>query len=418
MRKQHNLNGEIQIVITGIGVVSPLGSGKENFWANLAQGVNGIRPVTSYDLSDCPLQVGGEVADFHPEKWLGNKGMRYVHRGTKMLSSALFLVLQDAGLQPCPDVSKELGMVIGTAFGNFIQTTEYTQRILSANGAGLLPMDGYDAALNSAVNYATVHFKLKSCVRTLSSGQSSGLDSIVCASRLIRLGKARRVIAGGFEQLSPDNYHIYTRRNETARSCSAPAPAVSMPFDRRRSGFVPGEGCWLFLLEDFETAKQRGATIYAEIAGWGSFFAGAQDQCCNQRKEKVQKSMTAALANAATRKEEVQLIVAAAQSGTQYDWIEGRAIQETFQNRVPVTCPKSMTGECFGASGSMELATALLALNQGIVAPTIHYQERDPAVGLNSIVTRPRQADIQTALIHALDLSVNTSSLLIRKHRP
>lgn len=405
-----------KVVITGIGVISPLGFGKEDFWRNLAHGRSGIGPVSSFDLSSSLVRVGGEVKDFHPETYLGSKGLRYVQRGTKMLSSAIKLAVEDARLQVDEDLSRHTGLVVGTAFGNFIQTTEYTQRIMTSNPSELLPMDGFDAALNSAINYTTVHYKLKTCARTFSSGFASGIDAVADGARLIRFGQAQRVVAGGFEQLSPDNYMIYSIKEQMASPLRNGEP-LSMPFDRRRNGFIPGEGCWLFVLEAYEVAASRGAKIYAEIGGYGGLFLGNRRLDREQKIGRMKRVIERAVNDAGLAKEEVELVSAAAHSGPEYDLVEGKAIKEYFGDNVLVTATKSMLGECFGASGAMQLASALLSIDQAIVPPTINYNEIDSEIDLRSVVTTPRQQQIRVAAVNAFDLSANSSCLLLKSGR-
>ncbi len=196
-------------VVTGIGIVSPLGIGHQDFWKNLVSGNSGIAPMECLDLSRYECKNGAEVKGLNPEEFLGRKGLRYLNKGTKFLGSSVKMALDDANLEIDEELSNQTGILIGSSLGNFSQTTDYFHDIARENPSELLPMQSYDVALNSSINYASVVFKIKNFARTISSGFTSSTDAIGNALKLIQNGLAKVIITGGVEQISLDLYMIF-----------------------------------------------------------------------------------------------------------------------------------------------------------------------------------------------------------------
>ena len=394
------------VVITGTGVVSPLGCSWEEFSSALRLGTSGIGPVTTLDLSAAPARVGAEVRDVRADERLGGKGIKYVLRGTRLLTVAVQQALQDAGLEDSEEARAETGLIVGTAHGNFPQTTDYTQKILTHDPTDLLPMEGFDAALNSATNFAAVRFKLQACVSTLSSGFASSTDALGTAAGLIRSGQATRVVAGGMEQLSLD---VFLLASDEGRLARGEAEGLSAPYDRRRRGFVLGEGCYLFVLEDGDVARGRGARNRGTVAGYGSLFTGGR-----RGADSMKTVMRLALERAGVAPRSVDLVSASASSSREADVIEGAAIGGLLGPEVPITAVKSMLGECMGASGALQTAAALVALESSTIPPTINTTEVDPEIPPIALVSRPLERAVRTVLVPSLDLQANSACLVVR----
>ena len=393
------------VVITGTGVVSPLGCSWEEFSSALRLGTSGIGPVSTLDLSASPARVGAEVRDLRADERLGGKGIKYVMRGTRLLTVAVQQALRDAGLED-EATWAETGLIVGTAHGNFPQTTDYTQKIFTSDPTDLLPMEGFDAALNSATNFAAVRFKLQACVSTVSSGFASSADALGTAAGLIRSGQATRVVAGGMEQLSLDAFLLAAEEGRLARGT---ADGLSAPYDRRRQGFVLGEGCYLFILEDGDAARARGARIRGTVAGYGSLFTGGR-----RAADSLKTVMRLALERAGAAPRSVDLVSASASSSREADFIEGAAIGGLLGPEVPVTAVKSMVGECMGASGALQTAAALVALESGTIPPTITTTDVDPEIQPLALVSRPLARAVRTVLVPSLDLQANSACLVVR----
>jgi len=404
-------------VVTGIGVVSPLGIGHQDFWKNLVSGNSGIAPMECLDLSKYECKNGAEVKDLNTEEFLGRKGLRYLNKGTKFLGSSVKMALDDANLEIDEELSNQTGILIGSSLGNFSQTTDYFHDIVREGPSELSPMQSYDVALNSSTNYASVVFKLKSFARTISSGFTSSTDAVGNAIKLIQNGKTNVIIAGGVEQISLDLYMIFYMRKMLARANGA-GSEISMPFDKRRSGFIMSEGSYVFVLENHDYAVSRGARIYGEVSGYGSVFAGGRNSDIGKRVEKAGNAMKKCIDDAGISPDDIDLINANGNSGKLSDLIESKAIKELFGERskeIPVHTVKSALGESYGASGAMQTASALLSINNSLIPPTINYEEEDPECKLN-VVNEKLKEEVNTVLINSFDLSGNNSCLIVRKH--
>ena len=403
-------------VATGIGVVSPLGIGHQDFWKNLVSGNSGIAPMEYLDLSKYECKYGAEVKDLNTEEFLGRKGLRYLNKGTKFLGSSVKMALDDAKLEIDEELSNQTGILIGSSLGNFSQTTDYFHDIAREDPSGLSPMQSYDVALNSSINYASVVFKLKSFARTISSSFTSSTDAIGNAIKLIQNGKANVIIAGGVEQISLDLYMIFYMRKMLARA-NGTGSEISMPFDKRRNGFIMSEGSYVFVLENYDYAVSRGARIYGEVSGYGSIFAGGRNSDTGKRVEKAGNAMKKCIDDASMSTDDIDLINANGNSGKLPDLIEAKAIKELFgeESNIPVHTVKSSLGESYGASGAMQTASALLSINNGLVPPTINYEEKDPECNLN-VVNERLEKEVNTVLINSFDLSGNNSCLIVKKH--
>lgn len=453
-----------RVVITGIGIISPLGFGHEEFWRSLIEGKSGIAPIASIDTTNYKCKLGAEVKNLQPEQYLGNKGIKYITKGTRFLASAIKLALADANLQLNESLFDKTGIIVGSALGNYSETTDYTYDIVRNNPSELLPMQSYDVALNSSINFASVFFKIKGPARTISSGFTSSTDAIGNAYNLIQNGKADIVITGGVEQISLDAYVIFYMQKLLAGSTpppplltgsSSPPPLlkggrgdleVSVPFDKRRNGFIMSEGSYVFVLEELGFAKNRGAKIYAEVKGYACTNAGRKNGSFRQRLDRAGKAMTDAMEDAGLSPEKVDLISANGNSSKIIDLIEAKAIQEVFRNReepVLVSSIKGALGEPYGASGAMQMAGAVLSIRDGIIPPMYpewgmrnaecgmqegsHFNsefhnpqssfQRDPECDLNFVDSRPLTPDsrLDTVLINSLDYSGNNACLVIQR---
>lgn len=406
-----------RVVITGIGVVSPLGIGHQDFWKNLVSGNSGIAPIECLDLSKYECKNGAEVKGLNPEEFLGRKGLRYLNKGTKFLGSSVKMALDDASLEIDEDMSNQTGILIGSSLGNFSQTTDYFHDIARENPSELSPMQSYDVALNSSINYASVVFKIKNFARTISTGFTSSTDAIGNALKLIQNGKADVIIAGGVEQISLDLYMIFYMRKMLA-GANGTGSEISMPFDKRRNGFIMSEGSYVFVMEDYDHALSRGARIYGEVSGYGSIFAGNRSSDIGKRVEKAGNAMKKCINDAGISPDDIDLISANGNSGKMSDFIEAKAVRKLFaeeSEKIPVHAVKSALGESYGASGAMQTASALLSINNGLLPPTINYEENDPECNLN-IVGERLEKEVNTVLINSFDLSGNNSCLIVKKH--
>lgn len=404
---------EKRVVITGIGVVSPLGCGKEVFWNNLIEGKSGIAPMSSLDLSPYKCKLGGEVRDLKPETYLGIKGLKYLNKGTRFLGSASRMALDDAKLTQGDSLSNQMGIVIGSSLGNFSETTDYFYEIIRNNPSELSPMLSYDVALNSSINYVSVIFKIKGLARTISSGFTSSTDAIGDAFKMIRRGMAKVIIAGGVEQISIDLYLIFYIRG--LLSGIDGGREACTPFDRERNGFVMAEGSYVVILEELQHALDRGANIYAEINGFGSTFVGGKNHSDDIRILRAERAMYDALEGAGVKKEDIDLISANANGCKMQDKVEAKAIQSLFGtngNHIPISAIKSNVGESYGTSGAAQLISTTMSINTGIIPHITNHKEKDPEINLNLILEKPIKKEINHALLNSMDYDGNNSCLV------
>lgn len=406
-----------RVVITGLGVASPLGCSKEDFWNNLIAGKTGVAPMSSLDLSPYKCKLGGEIRDLKPEIHLGSKGLKYLNKGTRFLGSAAKMSLNDAKLPQDGSLSDQIGIVIGSSLGNFSETTDYFYEIIRNNPSELSPMLSYDVALNSSINYVSVIFKIKGLARTISAGFTSSTDAIADASKMIQRDMAKVIVAGGVEQISIDLYLIFYLRG--LLSGLDGTREASLPFDKARNGFVMSEGSYVVILEELQHALDRGAHIYAEVKGFGNTFVGGKNHPAEVRVRRAEKAMNDALEDAGVKKGDVDLISANANGCKMQDAVEAKAIQSLFganSNCIPLSAIKSNIGESYGTSGAAQLISSLMSINTGQIPHIINHSNKDPEINLNLVLEKSLKKEIQNAVINAMDYEGNNSCLVISKY--
>lgn len=405
-----------RVVITGIGIVSPLGFTKEAFWNSLIEGKSGITPMTSLDLSLYQCKLGGEVKDLHPEIYMGSKGLKYLNKGTRFLGSASRLAIDDAKLPTDGSLSDRMGIVIGSSLGNFSETTDYFYEIIRNSPSELSPMLSYDVALNSSINYVSVLFKIKGLARTISAGFTSSTDAVGDAYKMIRRGMVEIIVAGGVEQVSIDLYLIFYLRG--LLSGINGTKEVSAPFDKEGNGFVMAEGSYVVILEELQHALERGASIYAEVKGFGNTFVGGRKYPSDVRTRRAEKAMQEALGDAGLKKEEIDFISANANGCKMQDAIETKVIQSLFGengSRTHVSAIKSNLGESYGASGAAQIISTAMSLERGLIPHMINYKNKDSECNLNLILERPLKKEIKNAIISNIDYDGNNSCLVLSR---
>lgn len=405
-----------RVVITGLGVISPLGCGKEVFWDNLIAGKSGIAPMTTLDLSPYTCKLGGEVRDLKPEIYLGSKGLKYLNKGTRFLGSASKMAIDDAKLPADGSLSEKMGIIIGSSLGNFSETTDYFYEIIRNNPSELSPMLSYDVALNSSINYVSVIFKIKGLARTISAGFTSSTDAIGDAFKMIQRDMAKVIVAGGVEQVSIDLYLIFYLRG--LLSGLDGTREASLPFDKERNGFVMAEGSCVVILEELQHALDRGAHIYAEVKGLGNTFVGGKDHPAEVRVRRAEKAMHEALEDAGIKREDVDFISANANGCRMQDAVEAKAIQSLFgagSDRIPVSAIKSNIGESYGTAGAAQLISSIMSINTGQIPHIINHNNKDQEINLNLILGKPLKKEIKNAMINTMDYDGNNSCLVISR---
>ena len=412
-----------RIVITGMGIVSPIGVGREKFWSSLAGGVSGIREISLFDTSELNCKTAGEIPDFNPGAIIGDKGMRSLDRSAKLVCSAARLAVTDAQLEMSESIRSRAGVVIGTTRSYLHSFASTDRKLLQEGFLSLKPMDFPSTIPNVAAGHVSLMLGAEGFNTTL-SGEASSLDAINFGASFIRMGRVDVALAGGVESLSLDSFLEFYLAGSLAGSRGG-GPEICAPFDRRRNGPVLGEASAVVVLEDYEHARARGAKIYAEVLGFGSSFdpkaasqgSASQGSASEGSAKAIVASMKKALDSSGLSPRDIDYVSANANSSLAADLAESVAIKRVFGeslDRLHVSAIKSMTAESFGAGGVLQACASSLAIGENIVPPTINCLEKDTDCNI-PIVDRTLSARIDTVMINSFGESGMTSSLVIAR---
>jgi 3-oxoacyl-[acyl-carrier-protein] synthase II len=405
-----------RIVITGLGVLTPIGIGREAFWEGLAQGRSGVRRVTSFDVSSLPSQIAGDVPDFEPRDYLPAKDARRVTRAAQFAVAAARLALQDARLEIDPARREEFGVLIANG-GSSPPETERMILDLEAGGYGRMsPFHVAGSLPNMPACQVAIHLGLTGYLSAISTACAASSQAIGEAAQVLRRGEATWMLAGGTEgPISRFCLAGFAALRALSTRNDHPA-AASRPFDADRDGFVLSEGAGVVVLERLDLARARGATVYAEVLGYGTTSDAHHITAPDPRGSGAARAMQRALDRAGMTRDSVDYINAHATSTSVGDTAETLAIKSVFGERayqVPVSSTKSMTGHMTSASGAVEAAACILALTRGIIPPTINYERPDPACDLDYVPNRARAAEVRVAMSNSFGFGGVNSVLIL-----
>lgn len=407
-----------RIVVTGISVISPIGTGKDIYWKNLTEGVSGIKPITLFDVSKFTSKQAGEISDFDAKIYLGSKGIRHIDRTSLLVSSATVLAMRDAHLENTAYNGDDLGIVVGSTYGSINSISSFDFQSLREGPSYVNPMDFPNTVLNAPASRASIFCKATGLNTTISNGVTSSIDAIIYASDFLRMGRVKAVVAGGVHGLTHDIFWGSHSARILAGSRDG-TPEICAPFDKRRNGMIIGEASALVILETLEDALKRNAHIYAEVKGYGTAFEPKMVIRKDYQIDGSKRAILEAINDAQVTLHDISYISANAYSGVYGDAMETRVIKEVFgmrANLIPITAIKSMTGECFDASGALQTVAAVMSLNTQIVPPTINYKEHDNECDLN-YVTEATTLPVKNVLINSFSRLGNNSSLIISKYK-
>lgn len=411
---------ERRVVITGLGVVSPVGNGKEEFWNNLLAGKPGVGPITQFDATDFPVRIAGEVKDFDPVALAGDrKTVRHMDRYTQFAVAAAKMAVADAKLDMTKEDPDMAGTLIGTGIGG-IHVMEDTILQIEKRGPGkvnpfAIPM----MIANMASGQVSITLGLRGPVLTDVTACASGTNSIGLAARLIKYGDADIMIAGGAEAAVSKAPMAGFAAMKALSSRDCPPEEASCPFDAGRDGFVLGEGSGVLVLEELEHAKKRGAHIYAELAGYGSNGDAYHITAPRPGGELAYLCMEKALKDAHTKPEEVDYINAHGTSTHLNDLNETSAIKALLCKHayeIPVNSTKSMTGHLLGAAGAIEAVVCALSIENNKVHPTINLKERDPECDLDYVTEGARDVKINVAMSNSFGFGGHNAVIVMRRY--
>jgi len=407
-----------KIVITGVGVVTSNGIGKKAFWKSLGKGASGIKKVSLFDTQQLSCHHAGEIENFDPVPFLGEKGLRTLDRTTKIVNVAAKLAIDDARLEINESNTDEVGVVLGTTLGSVYSISEFDKTALVEGPRSVNPALFPNTVINSPASQISIRFGIKGFNTTIATGFTASLDALRYACDFIKLGRAKAVVVGGVEELCIQTYLGFYKLKFLAASRNGGSLELSCPFDRRRNGIVFGEGAAMVVIEDLESAQERKADIYAEIASFGSYFDPFRINKYNRLGPGIRAAMRFALQNARLKPRDVDYICANANSTQEADLIEAEAIKDVFDKEaraVPVSSVKSMVGESFSASGALSLAASVGALRESFIPPTINFKEADQGCDLDVVPNKARKAALKNILINTFGPSGTNTCCVVRK---
>jgi len=408
------------VVITGLGIVSSIGMGKEAFWSGLLEGRSGIRTIQGFDVSPYASQVGGEIPDFRPEDYIPSQKIPKMAKVTQYAMAAAIMAIEDARIDFSGTDRARAGVVIGTGMGGWgIFEAQLRTLFETNNPRKVSPFSVPLATSNAAAAEMAIAFGLKGPNITISTACSSGGNAIGYGLDLIRSGRADVVVAGGTEAcLLPGVLAAFCSLRTLSVRNDAPARA-SRPFDKNRDGFVLGEGAGVVILESMETAKRRKAAIYADLAGYACACEASHMVSPDVTGAEQARAMALALQDGGVLPSEVDYINTHGTSTLLNDVVETRAIKTVFGSHaqgISMNSTKSMIGHTIGASGAIEAVVCALTLRYGVVHPTLNIETPDPECDLDYTPHKARERPVRVALSNSFGFGSNNACLLMRAH--
>lgn len=411
-----------RVVITGFGCVTPIGIGREAFWTGLEQGKSGIRRIESFDVSDSAIKIAAEIPEFDWRAELNPKDRQHVPRTVPLALAAAREAVQDSGLEPellSLEGKQRFGVVLGTGGGGLSFTEKQFGFWFSGN-AGKGSIYTIPASTHGGLSSElSMVFGLHGLSHIVSTGCTSSTDAIFYAAQHIALGRQDKMIAGGVDSpISPGILKGFEVMTVCTDKWNDEPARASRPFSRDRSGMVIGEGSWMYILEDLESAQSRGAKIYAEIAGYGATCDAYHRVRLEENGVEPARAMSLALNDAGLTAADLDYVNLHGTATVLNDRIETRALKLALDGnarRIPMSATKSQIGHPQGATGSAGIGAALLALNKGIIPPTINLEMADPDCDLDYVPNEARKAEVKAALCNCIGFGSKNSAIVLRK---
>jgi len=407
-----------RVVVTGLGIVSPLGSTVASAWDGVCNGRSGIVTLTKLDTTGFPVHIGGEVVGFNAEEYMSPKDLRKFDPFVPFGFAAAFQAVKDSGIEVTEANADRIGIAMGAGIGGLSTIEETTARWLeSRSPRKISPFFIPGSIINAAAGHVSIHFGIKGPNIALVTACTTSTHSIGIAARLIQYGDADVMVAGGAEAaFTPLGLGSFGQARALSTRNDEPARA-SRPWDRDRDGFVMSEGAGAIVLEEYEHARARGATIYAEFAGFGMSGDAYHITSPPEDGGGAYLAMRNAVRDAGVAPEDVQYINAHATSTELGDRAETVAIKRAFGDhagRVAISSTKSMTGHLLGAAGAVEAIFTILAIRDGIVPATINLENPDPACDLDYVPGSARRMPLTLALSNSFGFGGTNGSLVFR----
>ncbi|NLM20763.1 MAG: beta-ketoacyl-ACP synthase II [Peptococcaceae bacterium] len=406
-----------RVVITGLGVISPLGNNVPGFWDNIKNGQCGIAPISSFDTTGYKTTLGAEVKDFDPEALLDKKEARRMDRYCQFAMAAAQEAYQDAGLEKSETDRNQLGVIIGSGIGGLLTIEEQHTKLMEKGPGRISPFFIPMAISNMAAGNIAIKLNARGVCTSIVTACASGTHAIGEAFHKIRSGAAQIILAGGAEApVTP--LAVAGFSSMTALSNSTDPLRASIPFDKERDGFVIGEGAGVMVLESLEHALHRQAPIYGELVGYGATCDAHHMTAPAPGGEGAARSMLQALQDAGLKPEQISYINAHGTSTEYNDKYETQAIKTVFGQaayNIPVSSTKSMTGHLLGAAGAVEAIICAKAVQEDFIPPTIGYRVKDEECDLDYVPNSGRRSRVNYALSNSLGFGGHNGTLIFKK---
>ena len=410
-------SGKRRVVVTGLGVVSSIGSGKDAFWNSLSAGRSGIVPITAFDPKDFTTKFAGEIRDFDPSQFIDVKRLKRMDRTSQLAVAAAKMAVQDAGLDFKNNIARErTGVIIGTAMAGHGYILNQHVTLMEKGPMRINPFTALAAFPDACASNVSIELGVTGPSFSISTACSSASDAGGYAFEAIRSGAMDFLIMGGAEaSIYPGILAAFCVARAMSTRNEDPQKA-SRPFSLDRDGFVLGEGSGILVLEEYEHAKSRGANIYAEIMGHGMTCDAYHMTAPDPEGKEASRAMKMAMASAGVSPKDVQYINAHGTSTPLNDKTETMIIKKVFGDhayKVPVSANKSMLGHLIGAAGAVELIATILAMKNEEIPPTINYNMQDPECDLDYVPNKSRKTKIEIAMKNSFGFGGKNSILIL-----
>ena len=408
-----------RVVITGMGAITPIGIGKDKYWDSLLDGKSGVDYIESFNTEGFETKIAAEVKDFEAKAYLDKKDAKRMDRFSQFAVISTQLALEDGKIDLESLNKDRVGVLIGAGIGGMDSLEKEKEKLINRGPGRVSPLFIPMMISNMASGQISMRFGLKGSSMSITTACASGTDAIGKSMDAIRSGRLNMVVTGGTEAaITPLALAGFNSMKALSTNNENPHEA-SRPFDKNRDGFVMGEGSGILILEELEHAKSRGATIYAEVVGYGATSDAFHITQPDPEAAGATNAMKLALEDGNVKTSEVEYINAHGTSTYFNDKLESLAIKNLFKNHaknINISSTKSMTGHLLGAAGGIEAIAAALAIHQGKIPPTINYEVEDEECDLNYTPNKMVEREVNYALSNSLGFGGHNASILLKKY--
>ncbi len=407
-----------RVVVTGLGAITPIGIGKDEYWESLIKGKSGVGYITRFDAEDFVTKIAAEVKDFNPEDFMDKREIRRTDRFTQYALAGTYLALEDGDIDLSIVNKDRVGVVIGSGIGGMETLEGEHTKLIEKGPKKVSPLFIPMMISNMAPGQISMKYGLKGPTMTITTACASGNHAIGEAFRMIQRGICDMIITGGCEAaITPLAIAGFNAMKALSTRNEEPSKA-SRPFDKKRDGFVMGEGAGILVLEELNHALKRNATIYGEIVGYGASSDAYHITAPDPEAEGARKAMELALLDGNVSYKEVDYINAHGTSTYYNDKLETLAVKKAFKEhayKLNISSTKSMTGHLLGGAASIEAIATILAIKEGIIPPTINYEDPDEECYLNYTPNKAVKRDIEYAMSNSLGFGGHNGTILFKK---